>query len=497
MLAGVSSAASVIFDLSSRLLLLECPFNCLAVAGQEEAPLPLPQINQQDPEGPRISYSNVSSSDNKSRFPHQESFSDIVAAYTHRSLVTVNPRRKEKSLRDLLTLDRRKRKLAALKNLRARKPQRKIAMIQRREQQVEEYYDYDYEDESYEDDYDLAEEEEEDNEEDDFYPELALEIKKMKEILTPKRRMPAIKKKKRKKSEIRIRKPSRISKRKKNRRPRPPPPRSHSQPDRRQRQTPPPPAAHDPPPHQHQTRPESRSYHHPPPPPPPPPLRHRRPKRPRRRRRFFPRRRPRRLRRPRLPSAQSLLPAFLTAGSLLGFGLGAFTGGDAQTITFNPTITQQGDNITLTVNDTNNVSNNVSSQSTNTVTNTLSNTNNNNVSTTTIPVTVSGDGKKIKPFYKNEFVVLKIYIIFKLSPGTITIGPITNGRSFESGDSTMRFRTSGGADTRVLLLLAQTAITLSGSVPEVIFLDGRVDVEPDSVPDEKKLIEASWKELLW
>ncbi len=111
-----------------------------------------------------------------------------------------------------------------------------------------------------------------------------------------------------------------------------------------------------------------------------------------RRRRRGRRRRPRRHRR-RLPPASAFLPAFLSVGSLVGFGLGALSAGDTSSITFNPTITQNGDNITLSVNDSNTVTNDVSSTSTNSVTNSLTNTNTNNVSTTVIPITVSGDGK--------------------------------------------------------------------------------------------------------
>ncbi|XP_059090671.1 uncharacterized protein LOC131886379 [Tigriopus californicus] len=88
----------------------------------------------------------------------------------------------------------------------------------------------------------------------------------------------------------------------------------------------------------------------------------------------------------------SFFPAFLTISSLLGFGVGTLFGDDENSITFNPTISYAGDNITFTVTDTDTITNGNEQRQTASATNDITNTDNNVIQTSIIPIVINTDG---------------------------------------------------------------------------------------------------------
>eukprot|EP00095_Tigriopus_kingsejongensis_P001673 maker-scaffold857_size87770-snap-gene-0.26 protein:Tk01673 transcript:maker-scaffold857_size87770-snap-gene-0.26-mRNA-1 annotation:"rtx toxin" len=89
----------------------------------------------------------------------------------------------------------------------------------------------------------------------------------------------------------------------------------------------------------------------------------------------------------------SFVPAFLTLSSLLGFGVGTLFGkNDENSITFNPTITYAGDNITFTVTDTDTITNGNDQNQNAQATNDITNTDTNSIQTSIIPIVINTDG---------------------------------------------------------------------------------------------------------
>lgn len=88
----------------------------------------------------------------------------------------------------------------------------------------------------------------------------------------------------------------------------------------------------------------------------------------------------------------SFFPAFITISSLLGFGVGTLFGDEENSITFNPTITYAGDNITFTVTDTDTITNGNEQRQTASANSNIANTDTNVVQTSIIPIVINTDG---------------------------------------------------------------------------------------------------------
>lgn len=101
-----------------------------------------------------------------------------------------------------------------------------------------------------------------------------------------------------------------------------------------------------------------------------------------------------------------IVPAFLTVGGLLGFGLSAlfFDQEPDNSITFNPNISYNGDNITFTVTDTDTISNSNSQSQTASSTNTISNTDTNDFDTTFEQVVINTEGAMKSERKKDTYI---------------------------------------------------------------------------------------------